>query len=596
MISGQVAVAQGGTGTASPALVAGTNVTITGTWPNQTINATGGGGMTYPGAGIANSTGSAWGTSYSTTGSGNVVLGTYPSISGPKVDFIQGSTSTGSTNVLGFTNNAGTANGPYLNVGNATPASNNPIVLSITNAGVFTPFLELQGAPNVGSYVAVNNNITPSIKLVFNPAGTASTNTQITTSQTVNRTITLPDASDTLVGKATSDVLTNKTINAAAGGNSVYGISLTTGVTGTLPVNLGGTNQTSYTDGQLLIGNSTGNTLAKSTLTAGSGISITNGAGSITIASSVTAVTSVTGTSPVVSSGGATPAISLATAYGDTLNPYASKTANYVLAAPNGTAGVPTFRAIVAADIPTLNQNTTGTAANVTGTVAIANGGTNTTATPTAGTVVYGTGTAQAYTAAGTTGQVLTSNGSSAPSWTTIGGTGTVTSVAATVPAFLSVSGSPITTSGTLAISYSGTALPVANGGTGTTTGSLVNCTVDGTNAVGYLNVPQTVAGSSYTLVASDAGKHIYNASGSGVTYTIPIASAVPYPIGTVISFVNWSSSPVTITLGSPDSMYLTGSGATGNRTLAQYGIATITKIQGLASTGVWFISGSGLT
>jgi len=47
---------------------------------------------------------------------------------------------------------------------------------------------------------------------------------------------------------------------------------------------------------------------------------------------------------------------------------------------------------------------------------------------------------------------------------------GTVTSVAATVPAFLSISGSPITVSGTLAISYSGTALPVANGGTGATT------------------------------------------------------------------------------------------------------------------------------
>jgi hypothetical protein len=75
-------------------------------------------------------------------------------------------------------------------------------------------------------------------------------------------------------------------------------------------------------------------------------------------------VTSVTGTSPVASSGGATPAISLAASYGDTQNPYASKTANYVLAAPNGSAGAPTFRAIVAADIPTLNQNTTGTAAS----------------------------------------------------------------------------------------------------------------------------------------------------------------------------------------------------------------------------------------
>jgi len=77
-------------------------------------------------------------------------------------------------------------------------------------------------------------------------------------------------------------------------------------------------------------------------------------------------VTSVTGTSPVVSSGGTTPAISLASGYGDTQNPYASKTANYVLAAPNGVAGVPTFRAIVAADIPTLNQNTTGSAATLT--------------------------------------------------------------------------------------------------------------------------------------------------------------------------------------------------------------------------------------
>lgn len=55
---------------------------------------------------------------------------------------------------------------------------------------------------------------------------------------------------------------------------------------GTLPVVRGGTGQSSYTDGQLLIGNSSGNTLTKSTLTAGSGISITNGNGSITITSS----------------------------------------------------------------------------------------------------------------------------------------------------------------------------------------------------------------------------------------------------------------------------------------------------------------------
>jgi len=52
----------------------------------------------------------------------------------------------------------------------------------------------------------------------------------------------------------------------------------------TVTVAKGGTGQTSYTNGQLLIGNTTGNTLAKATLTAGSGISVTNGAGAITIA------------------------------------------------------------------------------------------------------------------------------------------------------------------------------------------------------------------------------------------------------------------------------------------------------------------------
>jgi len=62
-------------------------------------------------------------------------------------------------------------------------------------------------------------------------------------------------------------------------------VSLTTGVTGTLPVANAGTGQVSYTDGQLLIGNTSGNTLAKATLTAGAGISVTNGNGTITIAS-----------------------------------------------------------------------------------------------------------------------------------------------------------------------------------------------------------------------------------------------------------------------------------------------------------------------
>jgi hypothetical protein len=53
-----------------------------------------------------------------------------------------------------------------------------------------------------------------------------------------------------------------------------------------LPTDSGGTGQATFTDGQLLIGNTTGNTLSKATLTAGSNISITNGPGSITIGAS----------------------------------------------------------------------------------------------------------------------------------------------------------------------------------------------------------------------------------------------------------------------------------------------------------------------
>jgi hypothetical protein len=70
------------------------------------------------------------------------------------------------------------------------------------------------------------------------------------------------------------------------------------------------------------------------------------------------AVTSVTGTSPVVVTSGTTPAISLASGYGDTLNPYTSKASKLFLATPNASTGVPSFRAIAPSDIPALNYIT----------------------------------------------------------------------------------------------------------------------------------------------------------------------------------------------------------------------------------------------
>lgn len=391
-------------------------------------------------------------------------------------------------------------------------------------------------------------------------------------------------------------------------------------------------------NGQTILWNASTSLWQAANISAGTGISVTNGAGSVTVAN--TGVTSVTGTSPVTSSGGTTPAIGLAASYGDTQNPYASKTANYVLAAPNGSSGVPTFRAIVASDIPTLNQNTTGsagsvanaltsgtgisfssgttyngsaaitvnnslpmvypgagipnstgtawgtsysttgtgtvvalatspsfvtpilgtpqsgnfstgtftwptfnqnttgTAANVTGTVAIINGGTGqTTASAafnalspitTTGDLIIGNGTNSATRLGiGANGYVLTSNGTTA-SWVAGGGggSGTVTSVAASVPSFLSIAGSPITTSGTLAISYSGTALPIANGGTALTTTPTNGQLLIG-NGTGY-TLSTLTAGSNITITNASGGITIASTGGgSGITTGKSIAMAM---------------------------------------------------------------------
>jgi hypothetical protein len=85
-----------------------------------------------------------------------------------------------------------------------------------------------------------------------------------------------------------NNVLSGNALGSGVVSSSLTSVgTLTSGVwsASIIAVDKGGTGQSSYTDGQLLIGNSTGNTLTKATLTAGSGISITNGNGSITIES-----------------------------------------------------------------------------------------------------------------------------------------------------------------------------------------------------------------------------------------------------------------------------------------------------------------------
>jgi len=123
--------------------------------------------------------------------------------------------------------------------------------------------------------------------------------------------------------------------------------------------------------------------------------------------------------------------------------------------------------------------------------------------------------------------------------------------------------------------------------------GTLSSCTVDGTDAVGFRNIPINSKSAAYTTVLADAGKVIFHPStdANARTFTIDSNANVPYPLGTAITFINMTSQVVTIAITS-DTMYLSVTGTTGSRSLAIYGSATAIKM----TSTTWLISGSGLT
>ena len=244
--------------------------------------------------------------------------------------------------------------------------------------------------------------------------------------------------------------------------------------------------------------------------------------------------------------------------------------------------------------------------------------------------VVYGggAGAVPVATAAGTTGQVLTATTGGAPSWVSPGSSGTVTTVSVvsangfvgTVATDTTTPAITLTTSITGVLKGNGSAISAAVAGTdyvtptGTETltnktltsptlttpvlgtpssGILSSCTVDGTNAVGFRNIPINSNSAAYTAVLEDSGKVIFHPDIDQVarTFTIPANSSVAYPLGTAITFINMTAAVVTIAI-TTDTMYLSSAGTTGSRSLARYGSATAIKM----TATTWLISGSGLT
>ena len=217
-------------------------------------------------------------------------------------------------------------------------------------------------------------------------------------------------------------------------------------------------------------------TVTSVSATAGTGISVTGSpitsSGTLNITNTAPDQTVVLTAGTGISTGGTYPSFTVTNSAPDRTVAIASGTGI------SATGTYPNFTVANTAPDQTVAL-TAGTGIGVTGTYP--NFTLTNTAPSSGGTVTSVIGTAPIVSSGGNTPAISMAKATtsvdgylSATDWTTFNNksntTGTVTSVSATVPSFLSVSGSPITTSGTLALTYSGTALPVANGGTGVTT------------------------------------------------------------------------------------------------------------------------------
>jgi len=154
--------------------------------------------------------------------------------------------------------------------------------------------------------------------------------------------------------------------------------------------------------------------------------------------------------------------------------------------------------------------------------------------------------------------------------WTTFNGkgSGTVTSVAATVPSFLSVTGSPITSSGTLAIALSGTALPAANGGTGLTSPGTNGNVLTSNGTAWVSSAPaggsltwQSVQTANFTIAVGNG--YPVNTTSAAITVTLPASPTAGQQFALIDYAGTWATNNLTIDTSSSKINGVGGAGTT---------------------------------